>query len=126
MSVRVRPQKVSEIRDSCREILKLVQSECFLKEIESLQGSTELSEKMSNSLSKLNPILQDELLCVGGRLHWSDLADSVKHPVILPAKHFVTDLIIRHYHEMEGHIGCTQVLATIRKRCWILKGRSAV
>ncbi|KAK4467348.1 hypothetical protein MN116_000290, partial [Schistosoma mekongi] len=41
-------------------------------------------------------------------------------------RHFVTELIIRHYHREEGHTGTSQVLATIRRNYWVVKGTSAV
>ena len=50
----------------------------------------------------------------------------LKHPVILPHKHHVTDLIIKEYHQNIGHMGQESVLASMRSRYWIVKGRSAV
>ena len=40
----------------------------------------------------------------------------VRHPMILPGKHHVTAQIIKHYHHIEGHVGTSQVLATIREK----------
>ena len=46
--------------------------------------------------------------------------------MILPYKHHATDLVIRHYHEVAGHMGQESVLALLREKYWVLKGRSAV
>lgn len=46
--------------------------------------------------------------------------------MILPKKHHVVDLIIRHYHLLSGHSGQEYVLSLIRKSVWIIKGRVAV
>ena len=46
--------------------------------------------------------------------------------MILPYKHHVTNLIIKHHHVAVGHMGQESVLASLRERFWILKGRSAV
>ena len=46
--------------------------------------------------------------------------------MILPQHHHVTELIIRDYHSSEGHIGPTQVLATIRQTFWIIHGPTEV
>ena len=46
--------------------------------------------------------------------------------MILPGKHPVTELIIRHYHHLNGHVGSYQVLAEIRQQFWIVKGVSSV
>nr|CAH8829358.1 unnamed protein product [Trichobilharzia regenti] len=49
-----------------------------------------------------------------------------RHPALLPCYHPVTDLIIRHYHVLEGHLGTSQVLSSIRCKFWIVKGGTAV
>ena len=49
-----------------------------------------------------------------------------KHPIILPERHHVTECIIRHLHEIEGHMGTTHILAVSRRTNWILKGTTAV
>ena len=77
-------------------------------------------------LSKLNPILHDGILRVGGRLEKSTMSFNAKHPMILPQHHHVTDLIIQHYHRQDGHMGPTQVLATIRQMFWIIHGPAEV
>ena len=51
----------------------------------------------------------------------SDLQYDAKYPMILPGKHPVTELIIRHYRHLNGHVGSYQVLAEIRQRFWIVK-----
>ena len=49
-----------------------------------------------------------------------------KHPINMPQRHNVTELIIQHYHLHEGHIGLKQVLAAIRKSFWIIHGPNEV
>lgn len=51
---------------------------------------------------------------------------SARHPMILPSKHHVTDLVIRDCHGREGHVGAGQVLASVRQNFWILRGHAAV
>ena len=80
----------------------------------------------SSPLRKLNPVVVDGIIRVGGRLGNTDAVSyGLKHPIILPNKHHVTDIIIRHYHQV-GHVGGTQVLAAIRRKFWILKSGTAV
>ena len=81
--------------------------------------------KRSN-LQKLSPVLVNGLLRVGGHLERSSLSFDMKHPIILPQRHHITTLIIRHYHRLEGHMGSRQVLATIRRFFWIIHGPSEV
>ena len=61
--------------------------------------------KAGTSLRQLNLQLKEGLLRVGGRLQNAPVAYERKHPIILPYKHHVTDLIIRQYHETLGHMG---------------------
>ena len=80
----------------------------------------------TSSLLPLTPFTDDEgVLRVGGRLRNADIANEAKHQVILPSKHFVTDLIIRECHEISAHSGCEYVLAELRQKYWILKGRKS-
>ncbi len=63
---------------------------------------------------------------MGGRLTNAPIPFEAKHPVILPNNHHVTQLIISHYHLRLGHAGPERVLAEIRQRFWILKGRAVI
>ena len=82
--------------------------------------------KSKSPLRKLCPTLIDGVLCVGGRLQNAAILTEVKHPVLLPKKHHVTDLIVKKYHEELAHIGREHVLASIRQKFWIVKGCVAV
>ena len=127
------PLTVSELRNSVKDIVRLVQNQVFPKEIEyiksgkagalgkALRGSGYLSP-----LRKLNPILVDGILRVGGRIDMAAIGYQARHPIILPRTHHVTELIVRHYHHMEGHLGCNQVLAAVRQKFWILQGAAAI
>ena len=54
------------------------------------------------------------------------IPNAAKHQLILPKKHYVVDLIVRHYHLKSGHSGLEHVLSLILERFWILKARTAV
>ena len=77
------------------------------------------------SLQSINPYLVNGIR-IGGRLQCSSLSVQAKHLIVLPYSHPVTDLIIMMHHQKEGHTGCSQVLASINKEYWILKGKAAV
>ena len=107
--------ELEELEEAERFILKVVQNQSFDQ------------SDISNRLKKLNPrTFEDGILRVGGRLENSDINDSAKHPVILPSNHEVTRLLIKHYHEANGHSGAQHTLANLRERYWIIKGLSAV
>ena len=81
----------------------------------------------NSQLKKLNPMTgEDGLIKVGGRLGNSHFKDDTIHPVILPYKHHVSNLIIKHSHHVTGHAGVERVLTETRKRVWIIKGRKLV
>ena len=63
---------------------------------------------------------------MGGRLRNSTLPISARHPIISPFSHPVTNLIIMKHHQMEGLMGSSQILASINKEYWVVKGRAYV
>lgn len=79
-----------------------------------------------STLRKLNPIMVEEIIRVGGRLERANNSFYAKHPIIIPPKHQITKLIILHYHVQDGHAGATHVLSSIRQKYWIVKGQSEV
>ena len=126
---------VAELQVAEREIFKRVQ-QVVLPEVIDVLSATECSEdkrytknvlkKAGASIRWLNPQLKEGLLRVGGRLVNAPFGDERKHPIILPYKHHVTDLIIKQCHENLGHMGQESVLSSLRETVWIVKGRSTV
>ncbi|XP_063446656.1 uncharacterized protein LOC134726186 [Mytilus trossulus] len=109
-----------ELQEATRYILIHVQQESFLNEIKMLEKQNPV--KKDSRLASLNPVMHDGLLRVKRRLNLS----LSKCPVIIPNSHHVTTLIIRSFHEQNGHTGMAQVLASLREKYWILKGPSTV
>ena len=95
--------------------LEAVQTDAF--------GDTKNCRKLS-ALAKLKPFLHHGLICVGGRLEHANLSDEARHPVILPSKHLVTELLISHYHVLNGHVGANHTLSLLRERFWVVHGVS--
>jgi hypothetical protein len=116
------PLKPKEIETAESCLLRCTQEEAFSGELERLRQ--EKPVRLSSSLSPLNPRLEDEVLVMGGRSP-SDAA-APWNPVILPAKSHVTKLVIRQYHAMQGHGGTEQTHAALRRRYWIIHGKSSV
>lgn len=83
-------------------------------------------------LLKLQPFLDAsgprQLLRVGGRLRTAHhLSSEFRSPMILPAKHPVTELIISSEDRRCNHtVGTNHLLANLSCRFWIVKGRQAV
>ena len=99
-------------------ILKALQFGYFGKEIQVLQN-----------LSDKDPFLDEKgLLRIGGRLQKATLAYEVKHPIVVPKKSHITDLLIRQYHSQDQyHQGCGMTHNALRQAgYWIINGRSSV
>ena len=83
--------------------------------------------KKSSKLGNLRPVLVDGVLRVGGRLQKAVvLSWDEKHPMILPKRHHVSQLIVRHYHESAARSGREQTLCELRRMFWIIGGRGLV
>ena len=111
------PLTTDEIQHAETEILKHVQKQCFAEE---------MTLKKSSKLNKLNPVMINGLLRVGGRLRNTPIKEEAKYPVLLPKTHHLTNLIVRHYHETSGHSGVEHVLSLTRERFWPINARATV
>ena len=114
-----------ELNSALNRWIKFVQLSTFSAEINSLSKNKPLL--CNNKILSFNPFLDDQgILRVGGRLHHSHIAYESKHPVLLPKRHHLTDLIIRHYHISLLHGGPQLVQACIREKIWIISARDAI
>ena len=77
-----------------------------------------------NDYASLTPFLVKDIVRVGGRLRRSTLDYDQVHPVLLPASHTVSKLIMRDIHEKLGHPGSERTLCHSRRQFWITKGRN--
>ena len=111
-----------ELQEATLLIMRLVQAQSFAEELRDLKANKKV--KSSSRLVKLKPVLAEGVLRVGGRLEEAVvLSYNDKHPIILPKKHNVSQLIVRCCHERLAHAGKEQTLAQTRKMFWILGGR---
>ena len=118
---------VDEMKTAERVLLKHVQNTNFSDELvscgEDVRGTNNLTRgtrvKKTSPIFKLDPVLIDGLLRVGGRLQRATIPEDAKHQVIIPKSHHVTDLIVRHYHEISGHSGRDYMLSLLRGKFWI-------
>lgn len=91
----VRELSVEEVIRAEREIIASVQKETFKDHF------TQRSKSRS-PLHKLCPVTIDRVLCIGGHLRNAPITEDAKHPILLPKKHHVTDLIVRKYHKVSS------------------------
>ena len=91
------------LKDSARDIISLIQSEAFSMEIKQIRNNSPIPN--NSKPQQLNPIISENVLKVNGRLKHSNLPTELKHPIILPSDHYITQIIIRDIHENSLHSG---------------------
>ena len=111
-----------EIRKAEAAILQYEQEKHFKRLIAALRKDKVLDkDSCSVAIAKLNPILDNGLIRVGGRIDLAPVSYDQKHPIILPYKSHATDLIIACHHEKVGHSGVGHTISSLWKRFWIVK-----
>lgn len=61
-----------------------------------------------------------------GRLQNASIPFDSKHPILLPADHHLTVLIIEDCHKRALHNGVKETLTELRSRFWVINGRQTV
>ena len=80
-----------------------------------------------SSLLPLNPFIHDDdTIRVGGRVTYSSLRFSQKHPIILPKDNTFSLLLVRQIHLETLHGGIQLMLQTLRQKYWIIHSRQVV
>lgn len=114
---------VEDLLQAERSVISYVQRQAFPAEITTLQ-MTPPKVKRSSRICRLDPVLDEGILRVGGRMHKSAMPDETKHPCILPKDSHISILLLRHIHERCGHSGRNHMLSELRKKYWISKANS--
>ena len=109
---------------------KLINNElwfCGPAFLRTIQKSLELDKKFSETKRQLKVIKDEqEVYRVSGRLDNAPIPFSTKFPVLLPRRHYFTELVIRKNHLIVEHNGTNETLTQIRTEYWICKGRQTV
>jgi len=136
------PVKMEEIGHAEMAIIHCLQHEHFKEEIKTLsmlQMNGEFTDrrrakqrnfnlKQCSSLYRLDPYLDaNDILRVGGRLRRANMPEVSKHPVILPRRSHITNLILQYCHQATTHQGSGMTHNEVRQRgYWIIGGTSVV
>ena len=118
------PLTCSEINDAEREVTMFDQSRVFAEEKRAIKKGD--CVKKSSVLAKLDPILVNGLLRVGGRLSRAPLHDDSKHQIIIAKDSPLARLLIQHFHQKSGHSGREYVLSLLRERFWLIRANVTV
>ena len=124
------PLSVQELQAAEVAILQQVQHDSFQKELEFLQRSVSQTSSVgkASAVYRLDLFLdKNGLLRFGGRMRNSLVEPALVHPIILPKRSHISELIIRHFHERIEHQGRGLTLNEVRSNgFWILGCSSAV
>jgi hypothetical protein len=111
---------LSELQEAEKEILRATQHEHFGTEIRVLQSlkvqEKEVPRKVArnrnkrikkySSLYRLDPFLDDNgLIRVGGRIKRANFPLTVTHPIVIPRKSHITNLLVQDSHLKVNHMG---------------------
>ena len=113
---------VQDIKTAELKVIRCMQRDVFAAEIRSLLDKRSVSS--TSPLYNLCVTYEDNLIKVGGRLQDTKM-NIEKHPIVL-GQHQLTDMIIRHCHESNGHVGVNHCLSLLQNDYYILKGYSNV
>lgn len=116
---------VAEIRVAHNILLRLTQQTHFPEEYKMLTKNLPVSKH--SKLASLNPFIDDDqLIRVGGRLQNANIPYSTRHPIIVPRKSRLTDLLINdaHIHTLHGSIALMQ--CHLRNQYWIIDARNVI
>ena len=130
---------VADLNNAEALLIQSVQRNAFESELKILTSLTPLNDRKSvkkrkatirkaSSIYRLDPFVDSSgLLRVGGRLKVESIDDRVKHPLLLPRKGHVGNLIIRQSHEKTHHQGRGMTVNELRSSgYWIIGMSSAV
>ncbi|XP_036347106.1 uncharacterized protein LOC118756451, partial [Rhagoletis pomonella] len=111
--------KAVEITSAENHIFRLAQRDAYAEAIEDLRQKKSLPKNCS--LYPLTPYLdEDDLIKIYGRLDAAYcLPISARRPIILPANHHITHLLVLDYHARRHHQNDNLVINEIRQRFWI-------
>ena len=123
---RLKLVKVVQQKSFPQAFAKLKDQDKFEDPVNFLQESDFRSNKELKELQALNPYLADGILRAGGRLKNAILSNNQKYPITLPKSHPLTDLVVMMHHEEQGHMGTSQVLASLNEEYCIINGRSVI
>ncbi|XP_059828204.1 uncharacterized protein LOC132395502 [Hypanus sabinus] len=119
------PRTADELAQAKDIIFKATQTAAFAAEFSALQANKPIPK--DSPLRKFNPILKNDIICIGGQLIHSQLPAAEKSPVILPKDSHVSLLLTHHHHEQVRHQGCHLTEGAIRAvGLWILGGKTLI
>ncbi|GBN32404.1 hypothetical protein AVEN_142786-1, partial [Araneus ventricosus] len=114
----------AEIQEGECRLISLVQQVALAEDFANLSNQKQVTS--ASKLKYLSPFMDtsSNVIRVGGRLHNSDLSYHVKHPIVLPKGHAISNLIMQGIHIRNCHVGAQTLLHLTRQNFWPIGGRN--
>lgn len=109
---------VQEMKQSEIALLRALQLKYFLKEILQIAKGFQPNAQLGLFVD------DDGLIRCRGRIQHADLPWEAIHPILLPRKSRLVDVLLNTIHRQNLHIGAAHLLAKFREKFWIEKGRA--
>ena len=119
ITVQIQPLCVDDLDEAEEQLIKIEQRKFFSKDISKLELGQHVLK--SSPLKRLNPILVEDVLRVGGRLSRAAICNESKYPIIIPKSSPLAEIIIYETHCKLGHSGRNATLADLSQKYWIIK-----
>ncbi|XP_044755112.1 uncharacterized protein LOC123314064 [Coccinella septempunctata] len=107
-----------------KELIRRVQEDSFQDEVERIRSGRTIPK--ASRLYRLDPVMEDGILRVRGRIGASAAPSDTKRPVILDGRHPITKLLVLREHCSAGHANRERVTNDLRQHYWIIHLRSTV
>ena len=95
------------------------EQERFFKQEKDLLKQGKSCTKACSAIRRLDPILDMNIMRVGGRLNKTAMPMEAKNPIILPKQSHISQLILQEIHQQVGHSGRGHMLSRLRQKFWI-------
>lgn len=119
------PLQSIELKEAIAYLVKTEQQNHLTEDYTRIRSRKQV--KKNSSLHTLQPFIDNAgLIRVGGRLQNAQIHPDQKHPILLPSKSHLTELIAKHEHLRNLHAGPQLLLSVLRQQYWPLRGRDIV
>lgn len=93
---------MSELSQAKNTIIHAVQQEAFTEEFRCFEDNRNISK--NSPLFTLNPLIDENgPMRVGGCVSQANVGFDESNPIIIPQRHLIATLIVRHYHKQAQH-----------------------
>lgn len=104
------------------EIIRAIQNVYFSQYVSNITSS----KGLTRAFAKLKPFIDNGIIRVGGRISNANEDYDYKHPMLLPRRDHIVNLLVDHYHRRHLHTGPETLISILRHRYWIIAARCII